>query len=47
MKKSLTIPGDLTVGQTYYLGVIVDYTGQYFEFSEINNATYIPIKIIP
>ncbi|MBW8040807.1 MAG: hypothetical protein FVQ85_12495 [Planctomycetes bacterium] len=47
MKKSLTIPSNLTAGQTYYLGVIVDYTGQYFEFSEINNATYIPIKIVP
>lgn len=47
MKQSLAIPSNLTIGQTYYLGVIVDYTGQYFEVTEANNATYIPIKIIP
>lgn len=46
MKQSLTIPGNLIAGQTYYLGVIVDYTGQYFEFVESNNATYIPIAIV-
>ena len=46
MKQSLTIPGNLIAGQTYYLGVIVDYTNEYFEFVESNNATYIPIKII-
>lgn len=47
MKRNLTIPSTLIVGQTYYLGVIVDYTDQFPEFAEDNNATYIPIKIIP
>ncbi|MHC4309827.1 MAG: hypothetical protein ACYSSN_07780, partial [Planctomycetota bacterium] len=45
MKQSLTIPGNLKAGQTYYLGVIVDYTGRYFEFVETNNAAHIPIEI--
>jgi hypothetical protein len=41
------IPDDLAVGQTYWLGVIVDYTKSISEFSGVNNAVYIPIKIIP
>lgn len=44
---TVTIPADLTVGQTYYLGVIVDYTGSITEFSESNNATWLPIRIVP
>ncbi len=44
---SLTIPADLTVGQTYWIGVIVDYTDDILEFNPSNNATYIPIEIIP
>lgn len=43
----LTIPNGLNINQTYWLGVIVDYTGNISEFSEWNNATYIPIKIVP
>ncbi len=42
----LRIPWDLTLGQTYYLGAIVDYTGSIPEYNETNNATWIPIRII-
>ena len=42
----LEIPEDLTVGQTYYIGAIVDYKGAIPEYNERNNATWIPIKII-
>jgi len=42
----ITLPADLTVGQTYWLGVIVDYTGSITEFCESNNATWIPIRIL-
>lgn len=45
-KKRLTIPGDLTVGQTYWLGVIVDRTNIISEFSGVNNATWQQIRII-
>lgn len=44
---SLTIPNDLVVGQTYWIGVIVDYRNNIEEFNERNNATYIPIEILP
>jgi hypothetical protein len=47
MKRTLRIPDNLTVGQTYWLGVIVDDTNSITELKEVNNATYIPIKIIP
>ena len=40
------IPNDLTVGQACWLGVVVDYTKSISEFSGVNHATYIPIKII-
>ncbi len=42
----LRIPEDLTVGQTYYIGVIVDYQNTLLEFDHGNNATWIPIRII-
>jgi hypothetical protein len=45
-KYTVTIPHDLVVDQTYWLGVIVDYTKNIAEFSNVNNATYIPIEII-
>ena len=44
---SLTIPNDLVVGQTYWIGVIVDYMDHIEEWQESNNATYTPIEIIP
>ena len=46
-KYNLTIPSNLIVDQTYWLGAIVDYTGSIAEFTEQNNAAYIPIMIIP
>lgn len=42
----LRIPDNLTWGQTYYIGAIVDYKGAIPEFNEKNNATWIPIKIV-
>jgi hypothetical protein len=44
-KKILTIPTDLTSGQTYYLGAVVDYTRAISEANEDNNATYIGIRV--
>jgi hypothetical protein len=45
-KCRVTIPADLTVGQTYWLGAIVDYTNSISEFSGSNNATWHQIQII-
>ncbi len=44
--KTLTLPAWLVVGQTYYVGVIVDYTKSIAEYSSTNNATYLPIRIL-
>lgn len=41
----LVVPNDLVSGQTYWLGVIVDWQGQIAEYDESNNATYIPIYV--
>ncbi len=46
-KIPVTIPNNLHVGQTYWLGVVIDYKNKVNEFSGFNNATYIPIKIVP
>jgi hypothetical protein len=46
-KVKMKIPADLTEGQTYWLGVIVDYTDDLTEFRTRNNATHLPIKIVP
>lgn len=44
---TVTIPSSgYEVGDELYLGVIVDYTGKITEFSNFNNATYLPILII-
>ena len=42
---NVTIPSNLTIGGTYYLGVYLNPTGAISESSFSNNATYIPIKI--
>lgn len=42
---TVTIPTDLTVGQTYWLGAIVDEDNSLSEAVEWNNATYIPIRV--
>jgi hypothetical protein len=44
---TITLPNDLVVGGVYYIGVIVDYTGSITEFTGSNNATYLPIRIVP
>lgn len=36
--RTITIPNDLTVGETYYLGVIMDYRSEVSESDESNNA---------
>lgn len=46
-KLRVYIPGNLVEGQTYWLGVVIDYKNKVPEFSGFNNATYIPIKIVP
>jgi hypothetical protein len=45
-KYTITLPSDLKVDQTYWLGVVVDYTKNIAEFSGVNNATHIPIEVI-
>ena len=42
---NLTIPNDLTVGQNYWLGAIIDPTNALAEINESNNAAYIGIRI--
>jgi len=44
LKKTVHLP-ELTVGQTYWLGVIVDRTQEIAEVNESNNATSIPIYV--
>lgn len=44
-KRSVTIPSNLNSGQTYYLGVIVDYTNSLGEVDESNNAAYHIIRV--
>ena len=44
-RATVTIPSNLTVGQNYWLGVIIDEDGKISEIVEWNNATYIPIRI--
>ncbi|MBV6466704.1 MAG: hypothetical protein DCC43_15565 [Candidatus Brocadia sp.] len=39
-KTTLTIPSNLTPGQTYYLGAIIDYNNGLSEIDENNNAAY-------
>jgi hypothetical protein len=43
--RTVTIPNDLVRGQNYWLGAVMDRTGALSEMSEVNNATYIPIRI--
>lgn len=44
---TVTIPSSgYEVDDELYLGVIVDYTGKISEFSNFNNATYLPILIV-
>jgi len=45
-KCRITIPSNLTVGQTLYLGAIVDYPNEITEFTGANNATWHQIQII-
>lgn len=42
---TVTIPSDLNVGQTYWLGAIIDEDDSVSEAVEWNNATYIPIRV--
>lgn len=44
IRSTIHLP-QLTVGQTYWLGVIVDRTNAIAEVDETNNATYIPIQV--
>jgi hypothetical protein len=42
---TLTIPSNLTPNTNYWLGVIIDENGAIPEAVEVNNATYIPIRV--
>jgi hypothetical protein len=42
---TITIPSNLTSGQTYYLGVIIDYNNRLSEVAESNNAAYHIIRV--
>jgi hypothetical protein len=42
---TIGIPGDLTSGSTYYLGVIIDYDNALSETDSSNNAAYHIIKV--
>lgn len=44
---TLTIPTTLSVGQDYYLGVIIDYNKRLQETDETNNVAYVGFRIIP
>lgn len=45
-KQTLTIPTNLTVNKTYYLGVVVDRYDDLNELQENNNATYVGIRVV-
>jgi hypothetical protein len=45
MTQEIVIPSDLVVGQTYYLGAVVDPHNQIAEVNESNNATYVAIRV--
>ena len=40
----VTIPNDLTVGQDYWLGIILDENNVLSEVNESNNRAYIPVR---
>ena len=44
-KRTLVIPGDLTSGNDYWVGAVIDYDNALGETVSSNNATYIPIRI--
>jgi hypothetical protein len=41
----VVIPNDLTSGTNYWIGVVIDENNAISENVEINNATYIPIRV--
>lgn len=43
--KRLTIPSNLSSGKNYWVGAIVDYTNAIAEIDEVNNATYVGIRV--
>lgn len=45
IKTTLRIPSNLTSGQTYYLGAIIDYNNQLSETVEDNNKAYHIIRV--
>ena len=44
-QKTLTIPSDLTSGNTYYLGVIIGREDGSPDINPDNDTSYIPIRI--
>ena len=44
---NMTIPSNLALNTTYYLGPYVNPVGTYTESDYSNNATFLPIRVIP
>lgn len=44
-KFPVTLPANLNVGQTYYIGVKIDSLNEFAEVTETNNFTYVAIKV--
>jgi len=47
LNKALRVPTSLVVNRNYWLGVVINPTGTVAEPNRINNATYIPIRVVP
>ena len=43
--RTITLPSNLTSGDVYYIGVIIDRDNEVAERDETNNKAYVPIKI--
>jgi hypothetical protein len=44
---NMTIPANLALNTTYYLGPYVNPIGTYAETDYSNHATFLPIRVIP
>ena len=42
---TVTIPSNLNWGTNYWIGAVIDEDGSLAESTEVNNATYIPIRV--
>jgi hypothetical protein len=47
LTRAVTIPANLLVNRNYWLGVMVNPGATVAEQNRSNNATYIPIRVVP